>query len=145
MADTSMGSPSNWAGYLLAKPDGTVFPHNLIKLETYDVLPNIREEIRAWRDDYTRNLHRITADGTKTKIMFETVDNLDINEAFAIMNFFYSGESDHLQRQVTIRYWDPEYFHYETGVFYRPDIQFKIRDITYGLNQKGFPITLVEY
>ena len=143
---TAMGSPANWRGYLLANGAGGTFPHYYIKMETYDIQPDIREEVRAYRDDYTRDLYRLTAPGMKSKITFEILDNLSMEQSYEIQNFFYAAEVDHLQRKVQIIYWNPEYFRYDVGYFYRPDTNFKVRDIDGGImTLKGHPITLIEY
>ena len=146
MANTAMGSPSNWGGYLLRRGDGTAFPHRYIKLDSYSTTPNIREEVKAYRDDYSRDLYRITATGTKSKISFETSDNLTLQDAYNIQNFFYAGEDIHLERKISITFWNMEYFRYDTAYFYRPDIEFKVRDIEDGdMTVRSLTITLVEY
>ena len=143
---TAMGSPANWQGYLIATPEGVTFPHYYIKMESYDIQPDIREEVRSYRDEYTRDLYRLTADGMKTKITFELLDNLTMDESYEIQNWFYTAEVDHKQRKIAIKYWNTEYFRYDTGYFYRPDPNFKIRDIEGGvMTLKGHPITLIEY
>lgn len=142
----AMGSPSNWRGYLLATGGGAQFPHNFIKFDSYDITPDIREEVRAYRDDFSRNLYRLTATGTKSKITFETIDNLTLSEAFQIQSFFHNAETSHLERKVSITYWNPEYFRYDTGFFYRPDMDFKVRDIIGGeILYRSLKITLIEY
>lgn len=142
----AMGSPSNWAGYLLSISGGAQFPHNFIKFDSYGITPDIREEVRAYRDDFSRSLYRLTATGTKSKISFETIDNLSLTEAYQIQTFFHNAEVDHLQRKISIQYWNPEYFRYDTGYFYRPDLDFRIRDIINGqLLYRSLKITLIEY
>ena len=62
---------SNWAGYLLkAVKTNAIFPHKYIAYESYNTTPNQREEIKAYRDDNTRDLTRITAEGTKSVFGF---------------------------------------------------------------------------
>ena len=142
----AMGSPSNWGGYLLSISGGAQFPPNYIKFDTYNITPDIREEVKAYRDDYSRELFRITATGTKSKISFETIDNLSLAEAYQVQTFFHNAEVDHLQRKIAITYWNPEYFRYDSGFFYRPDLEFAIRDIVGGdITYKSFKVTLIEY
>lgn len=138
---------SNFRGYLLkATANNKIFPQKYIALESYSSEPNHREEIKAYRDDNTRDLTRITAEGTKTSISFTTRNNLHLAEKEEIQKFFTSAESVALERKITLEYWNDEENIYKTGVFYRPDIKFQIKqimedDIVY----KEITISLVEY
>lgn len=137
---------ASFKGYLLkAVKTGKIFNSGWIEIESYSSTPNQREEISAKRDDYTRNLIRVTAPGKKTAIEF-TVSSCDLKTKMEIQDFFYAGETDHLQRKIELEYWNDEDNKYETGFFYRPDIKFTISehgktDIKY----KPLDISLVEY
>ena len=134
-------------GYLLkAVSTGTIFPHKYIALESYSSEPNHREEIKAYRDDNTRNLTRVTAEGTKTSLSFTTRPNLHLKEKQEIQKFFTDAESVALERKIQLEYWNDESNTYKTGYFYRTDTKFPIKqimddDILY----KEMTISLVEY
>lgn len=138
---------NNFRGYLFkATKTNTIFPMKYINYESWNSTPKQREELKAYRDDNTRNLTRITAEGMKSVFAFETRSNLHLEEKMEIQNFFTSGESDNHQRKINLEYWNDETNQYETADFYRPDIQFPIRkildnDIIYGSMKFDF----VEY
>ena len=132
---------NNFKGYLLkAVKTNQIFPMEYINYESWNSTPKQREELKAYRDDNTRNLTRITAEGMKSVFAFETRTSLHLEDKMLIQNFFYNAEEDseaHHQRKVQLEYWNDETNDYETGYFYRPDIQFPIRkivgnDIIYG-------------
>ncbi len=138
---------SNFRGYLLkATATGQIFPHKYIALESYMSEPNHREEIKAYRDDNTRNLTRVTAEGTKTSLSFTTRPNLHLSEVEEIQAFFTNAESIALERKINIEYWNDESHTYETGDFYRPDIKFQIKQISNDdIIYKDLTISLIEY
>lgn len=138
---------NNFKGYLFkATATNTIFPMKYINYESWNSTPKQREELKAYRDDNTRNLTRVTAEGMKSVFAFETRNNLHLEEKMEIQNFFTSAESDTHQRKINLEYWNDETNQYETADFYRPDIQFPIRkvldnDIIYGSMKFDF----VEY
>ena len=76
---------SNWRGYFIkATETGQIFPNEYIAWESYESEPNHREEIKAYRDDNTRDLTRVTAEGTKTSLTFTTRENLHLEDKMAI-------------------------------------------------------------
>lgn len=118
---------SEFKGYLIkAGNSDKLFPHEYINTGTYKATPNQREEIEAYRDDYTRDLTRITADGMKSKIVFSTVDDITLEQKKEIQDFFASCMVDKKQRKVLITYWDDEDNIYETAYFYYTDVQYSI-------------------
>ena len=132
-------------GYLL-KSGNDIFPHKYIEYSSWNSTPNQREEIKAYRDDNTRDLTRVTAAGRKTAIAFKTRDNLHLDEKIEIQEFFTSHETNADERKIPLTFWNDESNSYETGDFYRPNIKFTInkisgKDIVYGAVQ----IDLVEY
>ena len=141
-----------FAGYLL-KSGNDVFPHQYIELGSYESTPDQREEIKAERDDNSRDLIRVTAAGMKTSIHFKTRDNLTYTEKEAICNWFYSHETDHKERKISITFWNDDPYNattrtadYETAYFYRPNLKFSIKriegnNIIYG----ALEIDLIEY
>lgn len=132
-------------GYLM-KTGNTIFPHQYILLESWKTTPNQREEIRAYRDENTRNLTRVTAAGRKSVIKFTTRPNLHLSEKQAIQKFFTDNEVDADQRKIQITFWNDESNSYTTGYFYRPNMEFPIKvikgnDIVYG----SLEFSLIEY
>lgn len=138
---------SAFKGYLLrATSNDEIFPNKYIVLEGWDSTPNQREEIKAWRDDNTRDLFRITAEGTKTAVTFKVKANLHLADKMAIQEFFTRNESVALERKIELEYWNDEDNTYKTAYFYRPDIKFTIKKLTEDdIIYKEFTIDLVEY
>lgn len=141
---------ANFKGYLLkATKTNTIFPNEYIAVESFDSTPNVREEVKAVRDDYTRDLIRVTAPGTKSSFSFST-NELTLTELEEILNFFTSAEEPtqeaHLQRKVQLEYWNDEDFAYKTSYFYRPDIKYTKKNISSdNIKYKPITIELVEY
>ena len=122
-------------GYLFAACDANfkvrkIFPNKYIQYNSWSSTPNQREEIKAYRDDNTRNLTRITAAGKKSVFSFQVRGNLHLNEKMEIQQFFTDYEIDHEQRKINLRFWDEENNEYKTGTFYRPNMKFPIMKIT---------------
>ena len=124
-------------GYLFKKtviigttPTDVIFPHKYIALDTWDSTPNQREEIKAYRDDNTRDLTRVTAQGKKSTFKFKTRKYLHLAEKQEIQRFFTDSEVDPVQRKIQLTYWNDESNEYKTGYFYRPNMPFKIYKIT---------------
>lgn len=124
---------STFKGYLFGKGSGnsvTPFPNRYIALESWSSTPNQREEIKAYRDDNTRELTRVTAQGKKSVFSFKTRKYLHLADKQAIQTFFTSSESDPNQRKIQLTFWNEENNDYATGYFYRPNMPFKIYKIT---------------
>lgn len=143
-----------FAGYLL-RSGNDILPNEYINLSSYDSSPNQREEIKAERDDNTRNLIRVTASGMKTAIHFKTRDNMHLAEKTAFMTWLSTHYTDSTQRRISpLTYWDDEAGAYVTstaagdggGGFYVANFKFPIKkitnnDIIYG----SVDIDLIEY
>lgn len=128
-----MSSPFH--GYLYKSvKTGLPFPLQYIQFDTFKVTNNQREEIKAYRDDNTRDLTRVTADGMKSTFKHKTRKNLHLNDIIAIQQWFDSAEEadaeSRKQRKVELEYFDLENFVYKTGYFYRPNLEFPIIRIT---------------
>lgn len=120
-----------FSGYLLKRTaDNKEFPHKYIALESWKSKPNQREEIKAYRDDNTRELTRVTAAGRKTSFSFELRPKLTLAQKQEIQDFFTSVEVDPDQRKIQLTYWNDEDNDYKTGYFYRPNMEFPIYKIT---------------
>lgn len=122
-------------GYLFASCDVNfkvkkTFPNKYIQFNSWSSTPNQREELKAYRDDNTRNLTRITAAGKKSVFSFKVRSNLHLADKMEIQKFFTDAEIDHEQRKVNLKFWDDENNEYKTGTFYRPNMQFPIVKIT---------------
>lgn len=136
---------TNFEGYLF-KSGNDIFPHQYINYESYSTLPNSREEIKAYRDDNTRDLTRVTASGTKSSFSFKTRPNLHLDDIRAILDFFTRNESSALERKIELTYWNNESLEYKTSNFYRADITFEIKQITDNdIIYNEAEISLVEY
>ena len=91
--------------------------------------PDQREEIRAYRDDNTRALTRITAQGRKSIFSFATRNNLHLKDKIAIQKWFTEKEVNSTERKIQLTFWNEETNNYDTGYFYRPNMEFKIKSI----------------
>lgn len=134
-----------FAGYLL-KSGNDVFPMKYIEASSWDSTPDQREEIKAERDDNTRALIRVTAQGKKSVIHFKTRPNLTNAEKMAILNWFTSHETNAIERKITLTFWNEETNDYDTGDFYRPNMKYPIKKIE-GTNiiYDAFEFDLIEY
>ena len=113
------------------------FPHKYIKEGSYSINPDQREELKVRRDDYTRDLYRITALGEKTAIDFTTRDNLHLKQIDEIQNFFLNHEVNAKERKIQLYFWNTATMTYDSGYFYRPNMDFPIKkigktDMTFG-------------
>lgn len=138
---------SNWKGYFIkATKTGTIFPMEYIQWDTYSTTPNQREELKAYRDENSRDLIRVTAAGKKTVFSFKTRNNLHLIDRETIQNFFNAGESNIEQRRISLEYWDDENLTYATGDFYRPNTPFNIRKVTKNdIIYKEMTLEFIEY
>ena len=124
---------TNFRGYLFKSvKTGQIFPKKYIQFDTPKQTPNQREEIKAYRDDNSRNLFRFTADGMKTVGSFKTPKHLHLEDKIKIQNFFTNGEesANHKERKILLEYWNDEENNYKQGWFYRPNLEFSINHIT---------------
>ncbi len=127
-----MSSP--FRGYLIkAVRTGEILSSKYIVYGTFKSTPNQREELKAYRDDNSRNLTRVTADGEKSTFSCKTKKNLHLQEKMELQSFFTRAEEtalDHKQRRVQLEYWNDDSNTYERGYFYRPNMDFTILRIT---------------
>lgn len=137
----------DFAGYLLKSGDDEL-PSKYIDWSSYDSSPKQREEIKAERDDNTRDLIRVTASGMKTAIHFKTRDGMHLAEKKAFMKWFNDHYTNIPQRKLPLTYWDDDSSTYVTSTtgFYLANPKFPIKhitenDIIYG----SVDIDLIEY
>lgn len=128
---------------------GTVylsFPMRYVAYNGVKMNPNVREEIKAYRDDKTRNLTRVTATGTKSSMTLEMLGGLNNAAKKEIVAWFTSHETNTLQRKINLLFYDPDSDSYRTGTFYRADIEFTmLYTTTNDIIWDSFTIDLVEY
>ena len=136
-----MSGVSEWRGYLLRAIDiEENFPAEYIEAGSWKMSRAI-EDIKAYRDDNTRDLTRVVAKGHKASFSFNTIDGLGLSETDEIISFFnraeaqVSGGAD--EQKIHLQFWDSKARTYKTGYFYRPATEFPInrydqRDIKHG-------------
>lgn len=118
---------NNFQGYLFkAVATNTPFPNRYIEFKTWSSTPKQREEIKAYRDDNTRALTRVTASGKKSVFSFNVRQGLHLEDKIALLKFFTDAETSAVERKIQLQYWNEESNNYDTGYFYRPNMPFKI-------------------
>lgn len=138
---------ADFRGYLLKGVNsGEVFPHQYINYESWSSTPKQREEIKAYRDENSRDLTRITAAGRKSVFQFDLRPKLHLANIEEILYWFYHAEVDSDQRKMFLEYWNEEDLQYKQGYFYRPDLKFPIKQILPNdIIYKEMTINFVEY
>lgn len=138
---------SNFRGYLL-KFGNVELPNSYLAMSDNNTsTPNQREEIKAYRDDYSRNLHRVTADGRKTKQVFH-FRSLNDEELASLKAVMANSLVNTAERKYRITYWNDEDLAYRTGDFYVPDITYvrqRVDEKTNRLYYGEFELTIIEY
>lgn len=118
---------STFKGYLIkAVATNEPLPNKFIQFKTYESTPDQREELKAYRDDNSRNLVRVTADGEKSVVQFKTRPSMHLAEKMELQSWLYRAESNHKQRNIEILFWNDEINDYDSGVFYRPNPKYPI-------------------
>lgn len=144
-----MSGPT-FRGYLIkAVRTGAVLPLKFIEWNSYKITPNQREEIKAYRDDNTRDLTRVTASGKKTAIEFK-LRSMWLEDMMEFQGWLGSAmentEEAHEQRKVELEIYDTEENIYKTGYFYVPNMDNKILRITDdSIKYKSQTIKFIEY
>lgn len=122
------------------------FPMRYVAKNGVHINPHVREEIKAYRDENTRKLTRVTASGTKTSISMDIMGGRNNAEKKEIIAWFTAHEIDSQQRKITLLYYDADYDNYGTGTFYRADTEYTILTTTANdIIWDAFTIDLVEY
>lgn len=122
------------------------FPMRYVAFNGAHLNPNVREEIKAYRDDKTRNLTRVTATGTKSSLTLEMLGGLNNAAKKEIIAWFTAHEVNALQRKIQLLYYDPDSDSYRLGYFYRADTEFAVLYTTANdIIWDAFSIDLVEY
>lgn len=131
-------------GWLL-KFGAQEFPHELINYGSWKSTPNQRQELEAWTDN-NGELHRETVSHYRTKIEFETVDDLSLEEKMRIQSVMKSSIINERERKCEITYWNDETNAYVKAQVYVPDTQFTIAEINEtDIRYNKIRIALIEY
>lgn len=124
-------------------------PLQHIAWESFKITPNQREETKAYRDENTRDLTRVTADGMKTAMECKTRPLWleEMNELQTWINTAIPDDPEYRkQRKLQLEYWDPEENAYKQGWFYISNLDFTIIKTTdTRLKYKEQTIKMVEY
>ena len=113
----------SFEGWLL-KFGSQVFPMQYLSFDNCDSTPDQRTEIDSYRDA-DNLLHRETSPNHKTKLEYNTLDDLTLEDKIVIQQVMKAGLLDAVQRKDRVTYWNDESNEYETGDFYVPDITFR--------------------
>lgn len=143
MSDFITGS--SFEGWLL-KYGSKIVPNKYLAYDDYTATPNQRTEVEAYRD-LNNLLHRDTSPNFKTKIDFNTRP-LYLAEKIDLQSVFASGLINRAQRKYNVTYWDDEQNTYRTGVFYMPDVDYKIINVdeeTKNILYNKMRFALIEY
>lgn len=117
-------------GWLL-KVNGVIFPTSYIHADSYKITPDQETDI----DDYTDNygiFHRNKLPAVATKIEFN-IKPVRLKDMAKIKEILPEEDDE-----ITIEYWNPKKFRYQSGRAYIPDISYEpymvyadINDILY--------------
>lgn len=130
----------------LGGSSGTILPLGYLQYDTYDSTPSQMLDL-----DSTRNtlgeLKRNVLSHTATKIEVKT-NIMDGAKHDNLMNILRSNMSDLASHTITLEYWDDFSCSYKTGVFYVPDIKFRIININEQTGERMYgsaSLTFIEY
>lgn len=118
-------------------------PLKYIAYETYKVTRNMLD-LDSYRTE-TGELWRNALSHRASKIEFET-PYISSAEWNTIRQIITDGYTDSTARELYLRYYSPETDDYKTGRFYRPDIEFNVRNIDgSAVNYNHIRVAFVEY
>jgi hypothetical protein len=142
---SEFSSGSDFKGWLI-KFGSKTLPNKFLSYDNYTATPNQRTEVEAYRD-LNNLLHRDTSPNFKTKIEFDTRP-LYLAEKIEMQAVFASGLVNRSQRKYNVTYWDDEQNTYKSGVFYMPDVEYKIINVdeeTNNILYNKMRFALIEY
>ena len=119
-------------------------PLKYIRYETYKVTPDQMLDLDSYTSE-TGLLIRNVLDHTRSKIEFNTpyITNTEFQALLAIIKDGYTKPAE---RRLRLRYYDPEIDGYRLGYFYRPDIDYTVRNIDGAeINYSEIRIAFIEY
>ena len=121
---------SYFQGYLIKfTKTGRLFPHELIAKDTYQSTPLQR-----------------TSPNYKTKVTFQTLDDLSLSDMQTIRNLINSAYDNAQQRKLRVTYWDDKLLNYRTMTAYIPDITYQPAKISSNdIKYAPVTFTFIEY
>lgn len=128
---------TNFKGYLIKVGD-RIFPNRFISLETWDSDPDQRTDEDSYTDG-NGELVRNILPHTRTRLAFETIEELHLEEKIEMQSFFNRDDT-------IMEYWNDEINDYISGRFYIADPRYPIKrieddDIIYD----KIPLEIIEY
>lgn len=116
---------ATYKGYnLKATKTGSIFPEKYIQEGTWSANPKQIEYLKFFRDDNTRDVTKIAAQGRKSTIQFSTLKGLNLKARQEIEKFFADNQIN-ADGDISLEYWDDKSMVYREGSFYRPNMEFK--------------------
>lgn len=106
-------------GNYMLKIGNYIFPMNKIRLETYKIAPDQRQEFDSYVDGNGELQRPNVVAHTRTKIEFETV-YMAHAELRTILANIWNNLTDTLKLEATVEYYDIETDSYKSGTFYMP-------------------------
>lgn len=128
---------AEFLGYLL-KIDGKILPNSYIT--EYAITPDQIQDKDSYQD-VEGCLHRDILPHSRSKIEFQTPP-LSLTEKMDFQSYFPDRKAN---PEINIEYWNDMRNEYVNGVFYVPDIQFKLQNVMGVLWYKPFRVALIEY
>lgn len=124
-------------GYLIkGNTTNTEFPMDLILADTYDVTPDQRSELKAFRDN-NNYLNRVTSPNFKSKITFQTRE-MNESDMQRIRNWINSNIENSIQNSLSLTIYKPNTGTYENiHMAYKTDETYRIKRIR-GLNDVDY-------
>ena len=121
-------------------------PNKYISFDNYKITPDQAIDLDSYVTE-TGKLYRNVLSHTRSKIEFTTpiITSTEWNSVLAIIKKGYYGAKE---RNLRIKYYNPETDDYSIGTFYRPDIDYGARWIdedTGVIQYDGIRVAFIEY
>lgn len=107
-----------YQGYML-KVGSYIIPLKFIRLESYKISPDQRQEFDSYVDGNGRLQRPNVVDHTRSKIEFET-PYLRESEMRELLDNIWNNLTNVLKLECTVTYYNPETNSYKPGTFYMP-------------------------
>ena len=119
-----------YQGYLIrGNKTHTDFPMDLIIEDTYDVTPDQRSELKAFRDS-NNYLNRVTSPNFKSKIVFQTRE-MNESDMERIRSWINNNLINPIQNSLDLTIYKPNQATYENiGMAYKTDETYRIHSIS---------------
>lgn len=113
---------------IIGNKTGTAFPMDLIKKDSYDITPDQRSELKAYRDN-TNYLQRITSPNFKSKIKFTTIE-MGERDMARIRAWVRNNLINSVQNSLSLTIYKPNTGTYENiNAAYKTDETYRIKTI----------------